>query len=132
LTLVVDASVVVAALTDAGEDGSWARPLLAGDDLAAPHLLPAEVASALRRAALAGRVSTSVAASAHADLLDLGVVLVPYEPFAERIWELRQNLTPYDGWYVALAESLVASVATLDQALARAPGPRCSFTTPQR
>jgi predicted nucleic acid-binding protein len=67
---------------------------------------------------------------AHADLLDLGVELFPYEPFAQRIWDLRATVTPYDGWYVALAEHLDAPLATLDRRLGRAPGPTCAFLTP--
>jgi predicted nucleic acid-binding protein len=46
------------------------------------------------------------------------------------VWELRENITAYDAWYVALAEELRATVATLDTRLARAPGPRCRFETP--
>lgn len=40
MTLVVDASMVVAGLTDAGPGGRWAESLLAGDSLAAPYLMP--------------------------------------------------------------------------------------------
>jgi hypothetical protein len=54
VTLVVDASMVVAGLADSGTDGRWAESLLAGDALAAPHLMPVEAANILRRAALAG------------------------------------------------------------------------------
>lgn len=50
MTLVVDASVVVAALVDSGSDGLWAESELLSGALAAPHLLPAEVANILRRA----------------------------------------------------------------------------------
>jgi predicted nucleic acid-binding protein len=46
------------------------------------------------------------------------------------VWELRENVTAYDGWYVALAESLGARLATLDVRLTKASGPRCAFTTP--
>jgi hypothetical protein len=28
----------------------------------------------------------------------------PYEPCAARVWELRGNVTAYDGWYAAVAE----------------------------
>ncbi|MEY4579670.1 MAG: hypothetical protein RL701_4373 [Pseudomonadota bacterium] len=38
MTLVVDASVVVAMLVDSGPDGQWAELELSADDLAAPHL----------------------------------------------------------------------------------------------
>jgi predicted nucleic acid-binding protein len=122
--------VVAAALIDDGPAGRWAEELLASPPLAAPHLMPVEAANILRRAALAGDVSDDIASLAHADLLAVGVELFPHEPLAERIWELRGALTTYDGWYVALAESLKAPLATLDARLARAPGPRCRFIGP--
>jgi predicted nucleic acid-binding protein len=130
MTLVVDSGLVVAALVDSGEVGVWADRLLATDDLAAPHLMPVEVANILRRAATAGEISADTAALAHADLLSLPVELYAYEPFATRVWELRENVTAYDGWYVALAESLGATLATLDLRLAKATGPRCAFSFP--
>ena len=130
--LVVDASFVVAALVDAGPDGIWAEELLAGDDLAAPHLLLVEVANILRRASTSGDLSADTAAIAHAELLALPVELFPYAPFASRVWELRDNVTAYDAWYVALAESLDAKLATLDVRLSRATGPRCTFAVPSR
>jgi predicted nucleic acid-binding protein len=128
--LVVDAAAVVAALVDDGPDGRWAEGLLGGEPLAAPHLLPVEVASILRRAARAGALSPDAAALAHGDLLDLRVELFPYAPLAARVWALRDNVTTYDAWYVALAEFLDAPLATLDARLARAPGPRCRFALP--
>jgi predicted nucleic acid-binding protein len=130
MTLVVDCGVVVAALVDSGEVGTWADHLLASDDLAAPHLMPVEVANVLRRAAMADEISADTAALAHADLLSLRVELFAYEPFATRVWELRENVTAYDGWYVALAESLGAKLATLDLRLTKATGPRCAFAIP--
>ena len=65
-----------------------------------------------------------------AQLLQLPVTLAAYQPLGRRVWELRNTITPYDAWYVALAESLGAPLATLDLRLSRAPGPRCSFVTP--
>jgi predicted nucleic acid-binding protein len=64
--------------------------------------VPVEAANILRRASLAGDVSD----------------------------DMRGSVTAYDGWYVALAESLKAPLATLDGRLARAPGPRFSFLGP--
>lgn len=121
MTVVVDASVVVAALVDVGPTGRWAEELLTTEDLIAPHLMPVEVANVLRRAELAADVAPETAALAHADLQDLRVDLVPYEPFAARVWELRRNLTAYDAWYVAVAETLGLPLATLDRHLAAAP-----------
>ncbi len=128
--LVVDASLVVAALIDSGKDGTWAQDVLADGQLAAPHLMPVEVANILRRATLSGQISADSAALAHADLLALPIQLFPYGPFADRVWELRANLTSYDAWYVALAETLDAKLATLDLRLSRAQGARCLFEIP--
>lgn len=130
MTLVIDSSVVVTALVDDGSAGAWATSVMASEPLAAPHLMPVEVANVLRRAAHAGSISGDVASLSHADLLQLRFELFPYEPFAERVWDLRDNLTAYDAWYVALAEALAAPLATLDERLARANGPACEFVTP--
>lgn len=130
MTLVMDASGVVAALVDNGPAGRWAEALLIENALAAPHLLPVEVASVLRRASLAGELSADTASIAHGDLIDLPVELFGYEHLAERVWDLRMTVTSYDACYVALAELLDAPVATLDRRLARAPGPRCQFLLP--
>lgn len=130
--VVVDASVVVAALVDGGPDGRWAEQVLTSGFLAAPHLLPAEVANVVRRAALVGKITADAATLAHADLRALRVDLFPYEPFAGRIWDLRGNVTCYDAWYVALAEYLGCPLATLDDRLARAPGLKCAVQLPAR
>lgn len=127
---VVDASVVVAALADAGSDGRWADAVLAERVLAAPALMPFESANILRRATLSGELAEALAILAHADLAALPVDLYPYEAVADRAWQLRRNLTIYDAAYVALAEALDAPLITLDRRLARASGPRCAFITP--
>lgn len=130
MTLVVDSSVVVAALVDGGDEGTWALDLVGSDHLAAPHLMLVETANILRRLSASGTVSADMAGLAHADLLGLSVDLVPYRPVARRAWELRHTVTSYDGWYVAVAEALGAPLATLDRRLARASGPRCQILTP--
>jgi predicted nucleic acid-binding protein len=130
MTRVVDASLVIAALVDSGTTGSWAEAYLETEPLAAPHLMLVEAANILRRAALAHDISADIASMAYSDLLALRIELFPYEPFADRVWNLRSNLTAYDAWYVALAESLAADLGTLDARLARATGPRCRIVTP--
>ncbi|WP_211659240.1 type II toxin-antitoxin system VapC family toxin [Phytoactinopolyspora halophila] len=128
----VDASFVVAALVDSGPVGTWADRTLESDDLAAPHLMPVEAANILRRAAQSGQITGDAASLVHADLLALSVVYFSYEPFGTRVWELRDNVTCYDAWYVALAEYLDTSMATLDRKLTKASGVRCSFLTPPK
>jgi predicted nucleic acid-binding protein len=128
--IVGDASVVLAALTDGGGDGPWAARLLEGDDLLAPHLMPAEVAQVLRRGVTRGALSPEAGGLAYVSLVELGVALVPFVPYAARVWELRENVTVYDAWYVAVAEAFDCPLATLDHRLARAEGPRCEFLVP--
>jgi len=130
MTRVVDASVVISALVATDDRSTWAEEQCVGDALVAPHLLPAEVASQLRRSAASGLLPQEIAALALDDLADLAITYYGAEPHLARIWELRDNLTAYDAWYVALAESLQAPLATLDLQLASAPGSRCTFLTP--
>ena len=80
---------------------------------------------------LGGEISLDTAGLGHRDLLDLPIQLYAYEPFADRVWALRDNASSYDGWYVAIAEHFDAPLATLDVGLAQSPGPTCEFLTPQ-
>lgn len=130
MTVVIDASVVVAFLVEGEAHGQWSEDVVTSGGLVAPHHLPFEVANVLRRAAAAGSIGPETAALAHADLLDLPIALVPYLGVADRVWELRSTLTSYDAAYVALAERLDAPLATLDGRLARAPGPTCRYLQP--
>ena len=130
MTTVVDASVVVAALVDSGSDGRWAESKLAEGGLAAPELVLVEATNVLRRLEQKQQISRAEATFAHADLLRLEIELFPFVPFAERVWELRGNLTSYDAWYVALAEALNCPLATLDRRLSRAGGPVCEVVFP--
>jgi predicted nucleic acid-binding protein len=130
VTLVIDAAFVVAALVDGGTDGTWAQELIVSEPLAAPHLMPVEAANILRRGVLSGAISADTASLAHVDLTELPVELFGYDLVADRVWELRENLTCYDAWYVALAEFLGSALATLDVRSSRAPGVRCDFLTP--
>ena len=132
MTAVVDASVLVAALVDSGSEGGWAESVIAEDALAGPELVLAEASNILRRLELAGRLARLEAAGAHEHLLRLDLTLFPFAPFAQRVWALRENLTCYDAWYVALAEALDCPLTTLDRRLSRAAGPRCAVITPFR
>ena len=94
------------------------------DDLHAPHLVDVEVTQGLRRLVRAGEVSPGRAADALADLADLGLHRHPHLDLLARAWRLRENVTAYDGMYVALAEALGAPIVTCDAPLAKAPGHR--------
>jgi predicted nucleic acid-binding protein len=131
VTLVIDSSAVVAALTDGGDDGEWARAAVRGHALVAPSHLFVEASNVLRRLVLAGGLTGDLGALAHEDLMQLSVTAVGFEVLARRVWALHPNLTAYDAAYVALAEELGAPLLTLDARLARAPGTACSFLLPQ-
>lgn len=128
--IVADASVVLAALMDSGPNGAWANALLARHPIAAPHHMPVEATSALRKAVRARTASPEMAALALAELRDLRIAYYPFGPFAERTWELGTHVSSYDAWYVALAEVLDAPLVTLDLRLAKAHGLRCTLWTP--
>ena len=124
--IVVDASVLVTGLGDDGPDGDRVRARLRIEQLAAPHLIDLEVASAWRRLVSAGHLDQRRATLALADLGSLRIQRVPHGPLVERCWALRDNLTIYDAAYVALAELLGIDLLTADARLAAAPGVRCA------
>lgn len=119
--------MLVSALADDGDDGDRARARLSEDPfLHAPYLVDLEVLSVLRRRSAAGDVDDRRANLAIQDLEDLPIVRYPHLPFARRAWELRDNVTPYDAVYVALAELLDCPFVTADKRLTTAAGIRCS------
>lgn len=125
--IVVDASVVANAVADDGLDGEAVRARLRTvAPLVAPDLVDIETASVLRRRWLAGTLTEERLASAVDDLLELPIRRVPVLALVARALELRSNLTPYDGVYVALAEALGCTLLTADRRLANAPGVRCA------
>ena len=130
MSIVVDSSVLVAALVDTGPNGVWAEEILARGSLHAPELSMVEATNALRRLELAKKLTTAEANAAHEDLMLLDIELYSFEPFADRIWELRHAVTGDDAWYVALAEALKLPLATLDERVSRMPGLACKFLTP--
>ncbi len=62
-----------------------------------------------------------------ADLAVLDIERVSHRPLLGRIWELRGNVTPCDAAYVALVETIEATLVTADRRLSQAPGPRCQI-----
>jgi predicted nucleic acid-binding protein len=125
--IVVDASVIAPALADDDEDGERARSRLQGERLTAPEVLDLEVVSVIRKAFASGALSRRRAGLALADLIDLDLERISHRRMLARIWELHENLTPYDAAYVALAETIDATLVTADRRLSRAPGPRCTI-----
>jgi predicted nucleic acid-binding protein len=123
---VVDASVFVDALVGIGPHGDWARDELRHQSiLEVPAIFTAEATSALRGLTLRRDLSPIRAAAALKQVRNTRTIQYPFEPFTTRAWALRQNLTIYDAWYVALAEWLETELVTTSDALANAAGPRC-------
>lgn len=123
--IVVDAGVLTVALVDDGVDGDRARSRLRGERLAAPELVDLEVLSVLRGLVRSGQVLPRRASLAIDDLQAMPIERAPHHRLLERCWELRDNITPYDAAYVALAEALEVPLVTGDARLARSTGPRC-------
>lgn len=123
--IVTDASALVYALVVEDAGGPLRRRLIEETELHAPHIIDLEVASALRRLVQSDRLSEELAGGAIAGYLDLPIIRYPHNLLLMRIWELRHNLTPYDAAYVAIAESLAATLITADRRLSSAPGLSC-------
>lgn len=121
--IVLDASAVVEWLLRLPRSGQVEERLSRQDQsLHAPHIIDVEVAQVLRRLAARGTVSAGRGRQALEDLADLDLVRHPHDVLLPMIWRLRDNMTAYDGAYVALAEALDAPLLTLDARLATAPG----------
>ena len=123
--IVVDACVATEAVAGSGERGVEAMRRIAGEASLAPQLLDLEVASALRGLVRRGALAAPVAHSAVRHLGMLPVTRCDHRQLLPRCWQLRHNLTVYDAAYVALAETIGASLLTCDQRLAHAAGIEC-------
>lgn len=125
---VVDASVLTAfyAADDPRRELVAAR-LASGDALFAPAHLDAEVVAALRGMSRSNPTLGAAVPRALNHLAGFPIRRMALAPLLERMWELRDNVTPYDAAYVALAERLDAHLVTSDRKLATASGPRCRF-----
>jgi predicted nucleic acid-binding protein len=123
--MVVDASILHPAILH--PRGKAMRALLAAPSIEAPEMFVLEVAASLRNRVIRTQITAKDAAQALVRLQRLPVVRHPLLPLLDRVWELRDNLTPYDAAYVALAERLRTSLLTADSGIAQAPGTRCKI-----
>jgi predicted nucleic acid-binding protein len=117
-SIVIDASVVVAGLLNRHAD---ARQWMAHRGVLVPHLIDVEVAHVCRRRVLVGTSRPEVARRVLRRWVQWPVIRISHQSLIDRAWSLRDNVTAYDAMYVALAESLGATLVTLDQRLATAP-----------
>ena len=121
--IVVDASALLEVLLRTPHAPAVERRLFEPrESLHAPHLIDIEVAQVLRRYAAAGEIDDERGRTALADLADFPLSRYPHDILLPRVWDLRHNLSAYDAVYVALAETLDASLLTRDSRLAGALG----------
>lgn len=128
--IVVDATVLVSAVARPDPNGAWANSVMQSGGLIAPQLVLVEATHSLRNLEHRKIITAVDAIAACRSLVNLAISLVPFAPFSDRVWQLRNNLTAYDAWYVAVAEAFKLPLATLDQRLEAAPGSKCKFWTP--
>ena len=128
--VVVDSSAFIAAITGERPGGAWVYEQLSNQPFVSTHLMPVEVYNTLRRMEISGELTPADAASARREFSEFTLELYPFAPYAERVWALRRNISAYDAWYVALAESLDCPLVTVDHRLSRASGPECVFALP--
>lgn len=114
--IVIDASAMVEALV--GRDADDSLLTAVAGQLAAPHLLDAEVLSVLRGLTMSGKLAVRDAEQALVDLADCRILRHPTAPLTERVWQLRHNYSAYDAHYLALAEGLGVPLYTCDGKLA--------------
>lgn len=131
--MVVDASIVVRLLQNRRDDHKLRSHIGRHRYLHAPSLIDAEVASAIRGLLLTSKadikISSTRADEMIADFSDLPMLRYPMLPYLPRALELRDNYTAYDGFYVALAESLDMPLLTDDRKYAKAAGSTAAIET---
>lgn len=118
--IVLDASAVIALLGADEPHGDAVQLVVlnAAANVHAPQLVDVEVVSALRKMLFRDQVDQERAEAAVDGLQQLAVDRWPHRPLLNRVWSLRDSLTPYDAVYLALAEVLGATLVTLDRGLA--------------
>lgn len=117
--IVLDASAAVELIcgTDAGRR---VEESIGDEQVVAPALLLAEVASALRGLFRSAQVPEDQALASLRLLPRLPITWYASEELLEHVWQLRHRLTAYDAHYVALAERLDVPLVTCDRKLAAA------------
>lgn len=126
--IVIDASALLEILlrTDRA-DRLMERAFSGSEQMHAPQLLDIEVTQVLRRLVRQKEITVARAEQALQDLADLLIERHEHQALVQRIWQLRDSLSAYDGAYVALAEAIAAPLLTCDGKLAGSHGHRATI-----
>lgn len=116
--VVVDAATVVDLICNLPPADPYRSPLAAADAVAAPAQLDAEVLSALGRLQRAGQLAHQ--AERVTALMTFPARRWPLRPLLRAAWSLTDRVAARDALYVALAQSLDATLITTDGRLRRA------------
>ncbi|MGL5860423.1 MAG: type II toxin-antitoxin system VapC family toxin [Phycicoccus sp.] len=130
---VVDASIVVRLLQNRRDDSELRDRFRRQRRIHAPALIDAELASAVRGLLLTSKPTIQVtierAAQMLDDFADLPLVRYPMQPYHGRVLALRDNVTAYDAFYLALAESLSMPLLTDGRKFEKAPARSVTIET---
>ncbi|MEV6136361.1 type II toxin-antitoxin system VapC family toxin [Nocardia sp. NPDC051990] len=120
--IVVDANVMVMALSSPATQGNTARAaMLADDDWIAPAHMPLEVLRTLRKAVLGNHLTANDADAAFRALAAMQIVYVGTDvSLLHTVWAMRHNVSVYDAAYLAVAVLHDAPLITFDARLAKA------------
>jgi predicted nucleic acid-binding protein len=123
--MVMETSALVEFLVGSDNIAERVRTATSGEVLAAPHSIDLECASTLRGLVRGRKLPAREAERALDILARISLKRYGHLPLLSRIWQLRDNVWPYDAAYVALAESLEADLVTVDGKFEKIPGLIC-------
>lgn len=124
--IVLDTSALVEYLVGADALAERVRTECANERLAAPYAVDLECASTLRGLTLGRKLPAEEAERALRLLGRMNIRRFDHVPLLPRIWELRDNMWPYDAAYAALAELLTVDLVTVDHKFGKVPGLKCT------
>ena len=118
--IVIDASVVVHTIIEGQKAEKFIDDISTYGAFYAPELIYLEVLNAIRHHLNLKKLNAEQAENALLDLQNFPLTLQPVHHQLQRIWALRNNITPNDAAYVALAEAQNLPLLTRDKKLAQA------------
>lgn len=125
MSRVIDSGALVELLVRHGQEATVTHPEIAGHELHAPHLIDPEFLNATRKMLTRSAISLTEADELRMSYARIDITRYAHDALANHAWSLRDNLSPYDAMYVALAATLQVGLITADRRLAREAEPHC-------